>query len=457
MKASIEILQPKGIFSILLWGVFSVAMAAAAAADEPPLPLGGELVVPDMIEGDQVAPDLASSADGGFVVVWQSHGEDGDEFGIRAKAHGPDGAELGPVIEVNTETAGSQTRPAVSAADDGRFAIAWQGPDGESTTGVFVRAFLASGAAKTGEIAAGASPAGQRTAPSVAMSEAGTFLVVWQSDDDTGRGIWARLFGDDGAPLTGELAVSTIGGGHRQNPQVRAVDETGGFLVVWEGPDASGSGIFLRHLGADGSFASGEVPVNEATAGNQRNPSLAVSGLDQDPLDRNVFVVVWQSPDAGGAGIFARAYHDDGVPLGGQQRISEHNDNRQQDPAVTVDNGLAPGGMNFVVTWTEAPVAGLAGSEEHPVVIHGRRLANVADSSTLAGALSADVFEVSEDGYSTGASVVAAEDDGDFVVIWQSDDQDGSGGGIMGRRFAGQPLFVDGFEGGDTSRWSETF
>ncbi len=458
MNTSVHTNRNQGKLLGLVLGCLFLVGTTLVSADEPPLPLGGEIVIPDYTEGDQMAPDLAVTADGGFIVVWQSHGEDGDGFGIMAQAHHPDGSKIGPPIAVNAHTEGSQIWPAVASDDEGRFAIAWQGPDSESTTGIFVRVFTPEGVARTGELPVHDGPSGHRSQASLAMSEAGRVLVVWQADDGAGQGIWGRLFADDGTPLTGELQINSTTGGNQQNPQVRNIDETGGFVVVWEGPDLAGSGIYMRLLSEEGLPVTGELQVNEVTDGYQRNPALAVSGLDVDPLDRNVIVVAWQSHDDLGTGIYARAYHDDGVPLGSQQRVSDTTGMRQSEPSVTVDNGLDPSGMDFTITWTESPVAGLEGgpAEPPPVVIHGRRLGNVADTSTFQEATTAEVFQISEDGDSTGVSVVAAADDGDFVVIWQSNDQDGSGSGVMGRLFAGQPLLVDGFESGDTSRWSET-
>ncbi len=53
---------------------------------------------------------------------------------------------------------------------------------------------------------------------------------------------------------------------------------------------------------------------------------------------------------------------------------------------------------------------------------------------------------------------MAADGDGDFVVVWSSFGSSGSdsaGESIQGQRFA-VPLFTDGFESGDTSAWSNT-
>ncbi len=66
----------------------------------------------------------------------------------------------------------------------------------------------------------------------------------------------------------------------------------------------------------------------------------------------------------------------------------------------------------------------------------------------------------------TGAQTapdVAARVDGSFVVVWESDvSSQGSLGdddddwSVQVRRFALDRIFADGFEGGDTSAWSQT-
>lgn len=51
---------------------------------------------------------------------------------------------------------------------------------------------------------------------------------------------------------------------------------------------------------------------------------------------------------------------------------------------------------------------------------------------------------------------IDVEDDGDFVVAWESDLQDGSSFGIRSRRFRGNYLFRDSFESRNTAAWSAT-
>lgn len=451
--------------SFLAAGLF--VPAPRLLADEPPLALGGEILIPDTVSGDQMAPEVCSNEDGEFVAVWQSAGADGDGFGILAQLFDFDGGEVGTPIGVNSTVAGDQTRPAISCDDSGDFMIAWQGPDA-SGTGIFARRYEEDGSPDTAQIAVNTTTAGAQVLPSIAASENGDFLVVWQGPDASGDGIWGRLYNDDGNPRTGEFLINGTTAGNQQNPQVRAYDETGGYIVVWEGPDASGSGIYLRRLTASGGFVAAEAAVNNVTAGNQRHPALAISGIDNDVLDQNLFVVAWQSPDSAGTGVWARRYDDDGSALELQQLINDDDANDQYEPSVSLDNGADDGSIDFVVTWTEAPIAGAEGAPllGSPIFIRGRRLGGIpptlapgapaALAPSLTGGPENAEFAVSVLGAVTSASSVAAEDNGDFVVVWQSDGQDGSDEGVYGRRFAGQPIFVDGFESGDTSEWSFT-
>lgn len=420
----------------------------ALFADEPPLPLSGEILVPDTTAGDQAAPEVASNEDGDFVAVWQSFGEDGDGFGVYAQLFSEEGAEVGTPFPVNTTVTGDQNQPAVSADDSGNFAVAWQSPDA-GATGIVFRYFEETGVPDTAEIPVNTTTAGAQSSPSLALAENDHVLVVWQGPDAGGTGIYGRLFDNAGVALSAEFLINTTTAGNQERPQVRPFDEDNGFFVVWEGPDANGFGIYLQRISSAGALVGGETLVNTTTAGNQRNAAVAISGIDLDGLDQNRFVVVWQSPDSAGNGIFARLYDDDGSPLGGEFLVNDDDASNQTDASVAVDNGGDNDGINFVVSFTEAPILGRGA----PIFIRGRRLGG---SGPPVRAIATDEFPVSVLGSTTAASTVAVEDNGDFVVLWQSDSQDGSGQGVYGRRFAGQPIFVDGFESGNTLEWSLT-
>ena len=169
-----------------------------------------------------------------------------------------------------------------------------------------------------------------------------------------------------------------------------------------------------------GSPLGPEFQVNTYTAGNQRYPSIAADALGN-------FVVVWTSDleDGSGLGIFGQRYASSGVTLGPELRVNSYTTGDQQRPALASD-----GVGNFVVVWSSS------GEDGSSTGVFGQRYA-------VSGAALGPEFRVNS--YTTDnqdVPRVASTPSGDFVVVWQSRTQDGSGYGIFGQRYAmsGVPL-----------------
>ena len=155
--------------------------------------------------------------------------------------------------------------------------------------------------------------------------------------------------------------------------------------------------------------AGSEFQVNVVTVVSQYLPDVSADA-DGD------FVVVWQRP-AGGYRILARRFDPSGSPQGGEIQAEPSMPDLQINPAVSSD---ADG--NFVVVWTNA--ISVAASD-----VFGRRF-------NAAGVPQATTFQVNI--YTTYAQrypAVAVDADGDFVVAWSSNYQDGGGNGVFARRF----------------------
>ena len=111
-------------------------------------PAGAEFRANSFTTNSQSSAAVAADADGDFVVVWQSFGQDGTSpatYGVYARLYDAAGVPRGPEFRVNTTTAGSQSAPAVAMDADGDFAVAWVSYVVTSTE-IRVRRFSASGA-----------------------------------------------------------------------------------------------------------------------------------------------------------------------------------------------------------------------------------------------------------------------------------------------------------------------
>ena len=92
-----------------------------------------ETLVNTTTSNSQGTASVAVDADGDFVVVWQSYGQDGGYYGIYAQLYNASGVAQGSEFLVNTTTSSSQYSPSVAVDDDGDFVVAWQsfGQDGD--------------------------------------------------------------------------------------------------------------------------------------------------------------------------------------------------------------------------------------------------------------------------------------------------------------------------------------
>ena len=254
----------------------------------------------------------------------------------------------------------------------------------------------------------------------VARAGDGAFVVVWGSSGPDGNsdGIFGQRFDSSGARVGGEFLVNTYTTGAQQYPAI-AMSPAGAFLVTWRGAydqDGSSDGVFGRHFDSTGGPQATEFRVNEQTMFAQRSPAVAVD-------DQGDFVVVWESQEPGYASssnIFARRYDSTGAPLSGELRVNTFTLLTQRYPAVAAD---ADG--DFVVTWDSRDQDGDSAGNYG---VFARRY--TSDGAAAGGEFQVNVYTAGGQFF----SAVAAADSGGFVVAWQSY-QDGSGSGVVGRRF----------------------
>ncbi len=187
-----------------------------------------------------------------------------------------------------------------------------------------------------------------------------------------------------------------------------AVDAAGNFLVCWIGQDGSGYGIVARVFDASGNPLSGEIPVNEATDGDQAAAAVAAIG-------KHAFVVSWEEYGPQSQRVLARRVSDGGTPLGPQFTVSEQPSGYTDRTSIASDSS-----GDFVVVWRNAAYE-----------ISARRYA-------VSGASLGPEFRVNT--YTTGSQVspaVGADSAGRFVVAWASLNQPGDAlYGIFAQRFA---------------------
>ena len=91
-----------------------------------------EELVNSQVSGAQVRSSLAVLADGGHVVVWNSDSQDGSSYGVYAQRYDAAGDKVGGEVRINSYTAGEQNFGQVAALAGGGYVVTWDsvGQDG---------------------------------------------------------------------------------------------------------------------------------------------------------------------------------------------------------------------------------------------------------------------------------------------------------------------------------------
>ena len=279
-------------------------------------------------------PAVAAAADGRFIVAWSSYLQDGANFGIFARRFNAAGQPQAVEFQVNTRTTNFQNDAAVAIEPDGDFVVAWQsfGQD-DITYGIFAKRFDSAGVPQARELQVNTYTTGNQVQASVAIGADGRFVVAWTSGGQDGDdvGVFARRFDSAGAPQATELQVNTYTTSSQHRPSA-AFGDAGGFVVAWQSflQDGDADGIFARTLQRERS-ASGR-PSSRSTP-----PRRAFSDTPARPQVDGQFVVTWQSFGPGRL-VLAASSPDASPPRGVRPGIGvpgEHLRHWRADPSCS--------------------------------------------------------------------------------------------------------------------------
>lgn len=330
----------------------------------------------------------------------------------------PGAAAIGFEAQVNSFTFSNQQRPAVGVDSTGAGVAAWESNNEDgSGYGIYAQRFDSSGAGVGIEFQVNTHISNDQVRPSVAMDGAGDFVIAWQSSgqDGSGFGIYAQRYDASGTPVGSEFRVNSFTTGDQTHPSV-AIDSTGAFIVTWQSnvQDGNGYGVYAQRYSSSGAAAGSEFRVNSVTTGAQQAPAVAVDGTGN-------FVITWESggQDGSGFGIYAQRYTAVGTLQGTEFQVNSYNTGDQSQPAVAMDTA-----GDFVITWQSFAQDG----SNWGIEAQRYNSSGVAQGSEF----QVNVYTL----FAQASPSISMDSAGDFVVVWQSNTQDGSSYGVYGRRYS---------------------
>jgi predicted RNA-binding protein with TRAM domain len=421
--------------------VIAVALSLLAAAllfptpsraqGQPPLPLGDPFEVAADPAGEQWSGAVARSADGGFVVVWihEPWVESSDRY-VEARRFDAQAQPRGAGYRVSVAPIGGYSDGDLDVAftPEGGFVVAWESRDPRPYySNVYARAYDADAVPLGPPFLATEDPIDDQYLVGVAVEEGGLFTVAWSYYDYGYDPIGARVFESNGAPRTGDLQIDTSEGNYLYQASV-AASGPGEFVVGYTSYDSSyytPDEVRAQKFDIDGNITVAEFRVDEGSgAGGYYSQPVEV-GSDA----AGNFTVLWGAPYPT-SDVRARRFSSDGQPLGSEFVVGDDSDARHL--------AVSPGGRSLVY-WErdyyggelQAQLWAPDGTPEGPPF---------------------DVVDPTVPGHYLAAALDASESP---VFVWHQW-QVNQGDDVLARRFQTfERVFVDGFESGDASGWSE--
>ena len=328
-------------------GVFGRAFKATGVAADAPFEIVQDPQPP------QYDGAVAKDAAGNFVLAWGSSGD--GQSSILAQRYDPNGAALGPVIEVASAPLSSPDtpttqKPAVAATPDGGFWVAWIGLPGPNSPGnapprVLAQRFDAAGAPVRSQVQLSTGLVlGDR--PSICVDQSNRLIAAWTFVDafrpfePSKIGVAARRVRPRGAPIGPEIIIAPA----VANTAAAAVScgIRNSFVVAWhaDGVSSDPSDVQAQIFNRGGQPLGPPFLVNSAGTRSNSYPSIA------HDLAGN-FVIAWEIGTPQSFGVLARRFAPDSSSLSNEVQVATGAaDDVLARPAVAT-----LGNSGFVVVW----------------------------------------------------------------------------------------------------------
>ncbi len=288
-----------------------------ALGDEKSVSVGGEL---------QGTASVAAGVHG-FAIAWSEFdATTGQPLGVRVRTFGDDGEALGDAI-APAAYANSQVEPVIKATGEG-YVLAWiDAAEGEhrDSYDVLASRLDAGGVAVSKPIVVNSAIGGVQNAPAIAIRDDGAIAIGYNSDEDQGRGVYARLFDAELAPLGESFRLTDVDAGDQTMREAAgtsrmAFNAMGELLCAWSGDaglgDTSSANVTLASPRAlavvergvvDGMCEAPFTNLTDAAAGPHIPPTFSPLDIARDEKDVRItpeeigFLAVtntgWTPPD----------------------------------------------------------------------------------------------------------------------------------------------------------------
>jgi hypothetical protein len=386
-------------FVCFCWGLFLAIPATAFAQTNYYASEGTQYAIVGSLPGDQVYPDVALNANGGFI-VWQDNITDGSGWGISAMQLSPTLSGSGDVFRVNIQGTNNQENARVTLLNNGGAAFVWQGGVEGVNQHIYTRFLWPTNSAgvtdyvwlnptATSDTMVNTDTNSFQIHPAIATLANGDVVVVWSSynqiNTSTMLDIYGQILSTNGSRIGQNFLINQFTPYNQRSPAVAAL-KNGGFVVTWVSEQEQSVGV--------------------------TNPITAYTGDGTIPVGTTNSALTLPSVD-----IYARLYNFSGtlaLPSAGEFIVDTGN-----FPCADPDVAVALDG-SYMITWC----AKNTGNSSAGWDIYERSFTN-----SSGGQVNLVNSYTYGDQYNPRISAI----DGDYMISFTSKGQDGSSQGVYGQ------------------------
>jgi hypothetical protein len=430
-------IQP-GFFSrtaaaCLCWGVLLGIPISIFGQTNYYAPNGSEYAVVGSLPGDQVFPDVAVNAGGGFM-VWQDNATDGSGQGVSARRLDSTLSGTLGTFRVNVLGTNDQEKARVALLKGGGAVFAWEGgPQGQQH--IYTRFLTPTNTWMTTNDVL--------VSPQVItnFTYATNLVTTITTNFDTHRHIIG--YTTNTVPV---ITTNTIvNASHFQIDPAVAVLSNSNVVVVWASFNEAGPGsmqdVYGQILSPTGQKLGGEFLINQFVSYNQRTPAVAA-------LANGGFVVTWVSEQervgfnlsgmdntngsspivigSSSVDVFTRLYANSGQAQTGEILV-----NTNYYPCANPSVAAAADG-GFAVAWGVRDL----GIQANAWDVYTRSFSSAGVGGTAVRVNS----YLPGSQYAPRISAIGT----DYLIVWTSLSQDGSREGVYGQLVHSGGLLVGG-------------
>jgi hypothetical protein len=303
------------------------------------------------------SPSIAADAAGNFIIVWSDY-RSGFLSDIYAQLYSGDGTAIGNNFRVN-EDSGSifHYSPDVASDANGNFIVTWPAfSDSKSDLfhneilkgiknlnsneytepAIYARRFSSDGTPLGGNFKVNDdSDYSIHDCPSITIDGSGNFIIAWQDYEfNDSYDIYFQRYNSNGAPIGNNIKVQDSTESINQMSPSISSDEAGNFIITWQDLRNGSFDIYAQKYLNDGTAEGGNFRVNDDDLNvTHSSPSISVNKDGK-------FIITWTDSRNGGPDIFAQRFLSNGAAYGSNFQVTNTSDGFKLSPVLKITDEL---------------------------------------------------------------------------------------------------------------------